>query len=117
MRKLTTLLVVVAACGSDHQPASRPVPEGEPVAPVATPAPRNHPAPTCPLANAAWSGADPDAPVEGLEGESRNAIPPSGDRCEPADSNLTRVETAILAAKRTGSITSKPWDHKRAPER
>ena len=116
MIKLSSLLLVLAACGGDRQPAAKPAPPPAPPVATSTPPPA-HPAPVCPLpALAAFT--DPDAPTDGLEGMSRIEKPRTKDACELADTNITRAEGAILAAKRTAAgPTSKPWDRKATPER
>lgn len=113
MRKLGILASVVLACGDQTPPPPR-----SPVSPVAqapTPAAR-HAAPGCPLVPLPRL-ADDQRPKEGFEGEARIEKPAHGDRCETADSNLARVEKAILASNvDIKPAKSKPWDHKRAPE-
>src|SRR5262245_58850159 len=109
-RTLVILSTVAAACGGD-----RPAPHQ--VAGTVPPPLAHHAAPSCPLP-AVKPLVDDDAPREGLEGEDRIAKPRGKDRCETADTNLARVETAILASKGGGKpARSTPWDKKRTPER
>ena len=110
MTRRTLVLLAAAACGGDR-PAPHRVPGTVPP-PLA-----RHAAPSCPLP-AVGPLVDDDAPREGLEGEDRIAKPRGKDRCETADTNLARVETAILASKGGGKPAgSQPWDKKRTPER
>jgi len=111
MTRRALVLLVCVGCGGD-----RPGPNAATGAPP-PPLPR-HAAPTCPLPALAPI-VDENAPREGLEGEERLAKPTGGDTCQTADSNLARVEAAILGAPpRSGApARSKPWDKRRTPER
>jgi hypothetical protein len=117
MRTLGLLaMVAVVACGdrTPSPPRSPASPIGAPSA-TSTAAPPHHTAPGCPFLPLPPMSSD--GRREGIEGEDRVAKPPHGDRCATADSNLARVEKAILADQPEGkSAKSRPWDHKRTPE-
>ena len=119
MRASVAALFAVAACsGSDR--AAHPV--GDPVTP---PSARPDPGPghlapgTCADPPKTYTSDADDTRIVDLP-ESRIATAPHGDRCAVADSNLARVEAAILrahddAGSRPAAPATRPWDHKRAP--
>jgi hypothetical protein len=115
MRKLGILTTALLACGDRTPPMPRS--PASPVAQEAVPTPAaHHAAPGCPFVPLPPLDTS-DRPREGVEGESRVEKPERGDRCETADSNLARVEKAILASNLEGKpAKSRPWDHKRTPE-
>ncbi|HEX7840843.1 MAG TPA: DUF3160 domain-containing protein [Kofleriaceae bacterium] len=115
MRKLGILATTLLACGDRTPPPPRS--PASPVAQQAAPAPAaHHAAPGCPLMPLSPLDTS-DRPREGVEGEARVEKPEHGDRCETADSNLARVEKAILASDaRSKPAKSRPWDHQRTPE-
>lgn len=115
MRKLGILATTLLACGDRTPPPPRS--PTSPVAHEAVPAPAaHHAAPGCPLVPLPPPDTS-DRPREGVEGEARVEKPEHGGRCETADSNLARVEQAILASDARGKpARSKPWDHQRTPE-
>ncbi|HEX3761312.1 MAG TPA: DUF3160 domain-containing protein [Kofleriaceae bacterium] len=113
MRRLGLLVIGIVACSDRIQsPPRAPVAS---TAPLPAAAAARHAGPSCPL--------PPLAPVPGAteSGEDpefeRIAKAPRGDTCATADSNLQRVEKAILApANPVAAAKSRPWDHKRTPE-
>ncbi len=114
----TAVSLLVAACsGGDH--AARPLAEPNP-APAAPVRATAHGAPyTCPQVPLHYTSDADDARIADQPG-SRIATPPHGDRCAVADSNLARVEAAILRAHDAGgppgaAVPSKPWDRARPP--
>ena len=112
------VLLLAAACSGEDHPA-RPLAEPG----LATPAPAPPTARVTPYACPEspphyTSDADDTRIVD--QPESRIPTPPHGDRCAVADSNLARVEAAILRAHDQGgparaAAPSKPWDHVRPP--
>ncbi len=117
MHRLGLLVIGIVACNDRMQsPPKAPIASTEP--PPAAPA-HHHTAPDCPLPPLAPL-ADAVEHVEGSEGEARIEKAPRGDTCATADSNLQRVEKAILATRYSGSAASaaksRLWDHKRTPE-
>ena len=122
MMKLPVVLcVIVAACGDRTPP---PVPAAVARGDVAPPTPPHHAAPSCPLAPPLVAAAGSDAASanddeqeDGINGESRVAKPAHGGTCEVADSNVERVEHAILAdATARKPAGAHPWNHKTAPK-
>ncbi|HEY0480334.1 MAG TPA: DUF3160 domain-containing protein [Kofleriaceae bacterium] len=112
MRKLGILVTTLLACGDRSPPPPRsPAAPGVPPATAAA----HHTAPGCPLMPLTPIDRS-NEPTEGVEGESRIARPAHGDRCATADSNLARVEKAILASQDHGKpARSRPWDHRTPP--
>lgn len=113
---------LLAACGQPTRPpATPPAPTPEPAprapTPPVDPPVARHAAPTCPFTPYTMP-ADPDAPHDGVEGMARRAKPEHGDRCETADSNLARVEKAILATPAPAPVkrADKPWDGRAKPK-
>ncbi|MCX5746004.1 MAG: DUF3160 domain-containing protein [Proteobacteria bacterium] len=113
------LVLSLLACSDPQKRVQRPLDVAVVTAPDAARPPDvvRHPAPTCPLA-ALVVEPDPDAPTDGLQGMARRETPlTKGGTCEVADSNLARVEQAILTGpSREVPVTSTPWDHKRPPK-
>jgi hypothetical protein len=111
MRKLGLLAITALACG-DRTPSPQRSPGTSAASPVAA---ARHAAPGCPLLPLAPVASDERR--EGREGEERIARPEHGDRCATADSNLERVEQAILADRaERPPARSRPWDHRTAPQ-
>ena len=113
MRTLTAL-AALAACGSPHVAVTPP-----PAPAHARPPPlaRTTP-PSCPLPAAPPSDVDDSRPAD--THDARRDTPAHGDRREVADTNLARVEAAILRAHDEASapaprVASAPWDRKRPP--
>ncbi len=128
-RSARRLLLGLTACALGAACAAGPVRAVEAPAAVAAPtapptgAP-SHAPPTCPLPGPSGAPVDDTATAaDPPDGASRRAAPLHGDTCETADSNLRRVEAAILAAAAkprpgtTRTVPATPWDHVRPPAR
>jgi hypothetical protein len=100
--------VVCAACG-DRTPAPTP----HPVTPAV--AASSHAAPTCPLAPP--PSAQPAADPARDDADDPMRVHTSKDTCAVADTNLDRVERAILAPANRGTVAgSTRWDRKTRPK-